>query len=75
MTYLYERANLRDQYKINIFGIDLTPGPEAPKYIQIHFYKNTAFGQSFFPKTLNDSNKLDNETKEYSTTIEFKNIF
>ena len=30
--------------------------------------KNTAFGQVFFPKTLKDWNKLDNETKESSTT-------
>ena len=35
--------------------------------------KNTAFGQSFFPKTLKDWNKLDNETKESSTTVQFKN--
>ena len=30
--------------------------------------KTTAFGQSFFPKTLKEWNKLDNETKESSTT-------
>ena len=35
--------------------------------------KNTAVGQSFFPKTLKDWNKIDNETKESSTTLEFKN--
>ena len=40
------------------------------KYIST---KNTAFGQSFFPKTQTDWNKLDNETKECSTTLEFKN--
>ena len=57
-----------------IFWIDLTPGPEAPKnnykYIST---KTTDFGQSFFPKTLKDWNKLDNETKESSTTLEYKN--
>ena len=37
------------------------------KYIST---KNTVFGQSFFPKTLKDWNKLDNETKECSTTLE-----
>ena len=40
------------------------------KYIST---KNTAFGQSFFPKTLKDWNKIDNETKESSTTLAFKN--
>ena len=40
------------------------------KYIST---KNTAVGQSFFPKTLKDWNKLDNETKESSTTLEVKN--
>ena len=40
------------------------------KYIST---KNTAFGQSFFPKTLKDWNKLNNETKESSTTVQFKN--
>ena len=35
--------------------------------------KNSAFGQSFFPKTLKDWNKLHNETKESSTTLAFKN--
>ena len=35
------------------------------KYIST---KNTAFGQSFFPKTRKDWNKLDDETKESSTT-------
>ena len=40
------------------------------KYIST---KNTAFGQSFFPKTLTDWNKLNNETKESSTTVQFKN--
>ena len=40
------------------------------KYIST---KNTAFGQSFFPKTLKDWNKLDNETTECSTTVQFKN--
>ncbi len=40
------------------------------KYIST---KNTAFGRSFFPKTLKDWNKIDNETKESSTTLVFKN--
>ena len=40
------------------------------KYIST---KNTALGQSFFPKTLKDWNKLNNETKESSTTVQFKN--
>ena len=35
--------------------------------------KNTAVGQSFFPKTLKDWNKIDNETKESPTTLAFKN--
>ena len=54
-----------------LLWIDLTPGPEAPKIItNIFLQKNTAFGQSFFPKTLKDWNKLDNETKESSTTVQ-----
>ena len=35
--------------------------------------KYTAVGQSFFPKTLKDWNKIDNETKESPTTLAFKN--
>ena len=35
--------------------------------------KNTAVGQSFFPKTLKDWNLIDNETKESHTTLAFKN--
>ena len=57
-----------------IFWIDPTPGPEVPKIITNTFLqKNTAFGQSFFLKTLKDWNKLDNETKESFTTLEYKN--
>ena len=33
--------------------------------------KNTAVGQSFFPKTLKDWNLIDNETKESHTTLAF----
>ena len=40
------------------------------KYIST---KNTAFGQSFFPKTVKDWNTIDNETKESPTTLAFKN--
>ena len=48
-----------------ILWIDLTPEPEAPKIItNKNVYtstKNTAFDQSFFPKTLKDWNKLDKQ--------------
>ena len=67
-----------DTGKINIPLCNLLDGSDSGtrgaknnyKYISA---KNTAFGQSFFPKTLKDWNKIDNETKESSTTLEFKN--
>ena len=40
------------------------------KYIST---KHTAFGQLLFLKNLKDWNKLNNETKESSTTLDFKN--
>ena len=35
----------------------------AKNNYKLYFYKNTTFGQSFFPKTPKYWNKLDNETK------------
>ena len=57
--------------------MDLTPRSDEHKITtNIHCIstKNAAFGQSFIPKTQNDCNKLDNETKESSTVPEFKNM-
>ena len=45
-------------------------GKNNYKYIST---RSTAFSQSFFPKTRKDCNKIDNETKESSTTLEFTN--
>ena len=60
--------------KINIPLCNLLDRPDSTKnnykYIST---KNTAFGQSFFPKTVKDWNKLDNETKESPTNLAFKN--
>ena len=44
-----------------------------PTLLQQNTAFGKAFGQPFFPKTLKDWNKLNNGTKESSTTVQFKN--